>query len=153
MEAGKIRVKAMCLLVHDNCILVADANTLKGKEGGRKIVPGNFYRVLGGSINFDETAENGVRREIREELQSEIENLERIDVVENLFTYAGERGHEIVFLFKGQLAKKELCEKNSIHIDEDEYEFDARWIPIDELLSGDAPLYPALDYKSLFEKI
>jgi len=149
MEAGKIRVKAMCLLVHDNRVLVADANTQKGKEGGRKVVPGNFYRVPGGSINFDETAEDGVRREIREELQSEIENLERIDVV----TYAGEKGHEIVFLFKGQLAKKELCEKDSIHIDEDEYEFDARWIPIDELLSRNAPLYPALDYKNLFQKI
>jgi ADP-ribose pyrophosphatase YjhB (NUDIX family) len=153
METGKIRLKAMCLLVHDNRVLVGDANTFKGTTGGRKIVPGNFYRVLGGSVDFDETAENGVRREIREELKSEIENLEQVDVVESLFTYAGEKCHEIVFLFKGQLAKKELCEQESIHIDEDEYEFDARWIPIDELLNGDTPLYPALDYKSLLEKI
>lgn len=143
----------MCLFIHENRVLVADANTLKGKVGGRKVVPGNFYRVLGGSINFNETAEDGVRREIREELQSGIENLERIDVVEDLFTYVGERGHEIVFLFKGQLTKKELCEQESIHIDEDEYEFDARWIPIDKLLNGDAPLYPTLDYKALFQKI
>lgn len=143
----------MCLFVHDGRVLVADANTFKSKGGSRKVVPGNFYRVLGGSINFDETAEDGVRREIREELQGEIENLERVDVVESLFTYAGERGHEIVFLFKGQLARKELYKQDSVHIDEDEYEFDARWIPIDEILHGDAPLYPTLNYQALLEKI
>jgi len=94
-----------------------------------------------------------VRREIREELQSEIENLERIEIIENIFTYAGEKGHEIVFLFKGQLARKELYKQETIHIDEDEYEFDARWIPINALLNGDVPLYPAFDYKLLFEKV
>ena len=143
----------MCLFVHDNRVLVADASTLKGKEGGRKIVSGNFFRVLGGGIHFNETAEDGVRREIREELQSEIKNLERIDVVESLFTYAGERGHEIVFLFKGQLSNKALYKQKEIHIDEDEYEFDARWVSVDVLLNGDTPLYPTIDYKSLFQKI
>lgn len=150
MKSEKIKVKAMCLLTHNNRLLVADANTFRGK-GDHKMFPGNFYRVLGGSIDFNETTEDGVRREIREELQSEIENLERVDVVESLFTYAEERGHEIVFLFKGQLAKKALCEMESIHIDEENYEFEARWIAIQDLLNGDMPLYPVFDYKSILQ--
>ena len=153
METGKIKVKAMCLFLHNNRILVGDARTLTGKKNGRKIVPGNFYRVLGGSIRFNETAAEGVRREIQEELQSEIENLEQIDVIENLFTYAGKQGHEIVFLFKGQLAKKKLHEQKMIHIIEDGYEFDAKWVSFDMLLNGDTPLYPSFDYKSYFKQL
>ncbi|HEY4506156.1 MAG TPA: NUDIX domain-containing protein [Candidatus Paceibacterota bacterium] len=142
----QIKVKAMCLLENDGKYLVANAETLKGDPTRRRIVHGKFYRALGGSLNFYETAEEGVRREIREELNSEIENLELLDVVENLFVYAGEQGHEVVFLFKGNLADKSLHGKQSVHILEDGYEFDAVWIPREKLVGKDKPLYPTADY-------
>ena len=141
----KIRIKAMCLFHKDGKVLVS--------KGFDKVKNENFYRVLGGSVNFFETGEAGVRREIQEELLSEIENLKLIDVIENLFTYEGNKGHEIVFLYHGDLAREELYTQNSIHIVEDTYEFDAEWIAINDVLSGKIPLYPAFDYKTLFQKL
>ena len=135
----------MCLITDGKRVLVANGDSMKSAT--RPIVPSHFYRVLGGSLNFGEKVGDGVRREIREELGSEIEDLVKLDVIENHFTYAGERGHEIVFLFKGKLARKELEEQEIVHIIEDTYEFDAVWVPISELLTGAMPLYPALDYK------
>jgi ADP-ribose pyrophosphatase YjhB (NUDIX family) len=139
-----IRVKAMCLLIQDGFILVANGSTMKSKV--RLVIARNFYRVMGGSMEINETAEETVRREIREELNSEIENLERLDVVENIYTYEGHGGHEIVFMFKGELANKELRKQDKIHVVDADYEFDAVWVPVKELLNGDKPLYPSFDY-------
>lgn len=132
----------MCLFHRDGKVLVS-----KGFDSAKKEY---FYRVLGGSVNFFETGEVGVRREIREELQSEIDNLKLIDVIENIFTYEGDKGHEIVFLYSGDLSRDELYERNPIHVIEDTYEFDAEWIPTKDILVGTIPLYPAMDYKTLF---
>lgn len=141
----KIRIKAMCLLHNDGKILAA--------KGFDKIKNENFYRVLGGSVNFFETSEAGVRREIQEELASEIENLKLVDVIENMFTYEGNKGHEIVFLYSGNLVRKELYSQNPIRVVEDTYEFDAEWISTKNVVDGNITLYPALDYKNLFKKI
>ena len=138
-----IKVKAMCLLIQDGFVLVADGATLKSKV--RKVVPQNFYRVLGGSFNFDESAEEAVRREIMEEAGVEIEDLTFLKVVENRFIYAGEVGHEIVFLFKGA-PKSRMDTTKIVHIDEGTYEGDAVWVTIPDLLEGTKPLYPELDY-------
>lgn len=135
----------MCLFHKDGKVLIS--------KGFDKVKNENFYRVLGGSIIFFETGEAGVRREIREELLSEIENLKLVDIIENLFTYEGSNGHEIVFLYTGDLARKELYVQNPIHIVEDTYEFDAEWISTDDILAGKIPLYPALAYEALFKKL
>lgn len=141
----KIKVKAMCLFHRNGKILAS--------KGFDKVKQETFYRALGGSVNFFETAEAGVRREIQEELLSEIENLQFIDVIENLFTHEGSQGHELVFLYVGELVRKELYDQNPIHIIEETYEFDAEWIAIEDVLNGKITLYPALDYKSLFKRI
>ncbi len=135
----------MCLIIDSGRVLVADGDSMKSST--RPIVPSDFYRVLGGGVNFDESAEEGVRREIREELNSEIEGLEKLDTIENRFTYAGERGHEIAFLYKGTLSRKELTKQDTVRVLEDSYEFNAVWVPIDQILNGKKPLYPPTDYK------
>ena len=146
MKEKQIRVKAMCLLEHDGRVLVADAETLKSTRENRETIPGVFYRVLGGGMNFSESAEECVRREIREELDSEIDNLKFLDVIENRFKYGGEHGHEIVFLFSGTLTEKNLLEQEAIHILDDGYEFDAVWVSKEKLTSGEKPLYPKTNY-------
>ncbi len=110
-----------------------------------------FYRVIGGSIDFGEKSEDGVRREIREELKCEIENLRLMKVAENIFIYEGQPRHEIVFLYKGDLANKDLYNQEKIHITEPYTEFDAKWIPIDDVLSGKVILYPTVDYSDILK--
>lgn len=128
----------MCLFVHDGKTLVSKGyDPVKGQA---------FYRVLGGGVNFFETAEEGVRREIQEELQSGIEDLVFLTVTENIFTYLGKKGHEVVFMYSGDLTRKELYDAETIPIVEETHENEAVWVPIDEILRGTVPLYPNLDY-------
>lgn len=57
-----------------------------------------FYRALGGGIEFGETAVTALAREFREELGIDIDKGARLAVFENIFTYEGKPGHEIVFI-------------------------------------------------------
>ena len=140
-----IKEKAMCIFHHDGKILVSKHFDSVKNE--------NFYRMLGGGVNFSETSEAGIRREIQEELSSDIENLKLLDVIENIFTFEGVKGHEICFLYTGDLAKKELYSQDSIHVVEDTYEFNAKWVALEDILNGSVPLYPIFDYKNLLNKI
>src|SRR3989338_5403984 len=140
---NRIRIKVMCMITDgDRVLAVHGRDNVKGED---------FYRVLGGSMQFGETSEEGVRREIREELNSEIEDLKFLDVVENTFVYKGKPGHEIIFLFQGTLADKEIYKKAKIHIAEEEYEFDAEWVFLKDVRAGTARLYPEYDYSKIFD--
>ena len=140
-QEQKIRIKAMCLFNHEGRTLVSKGFDEKKNE--------TFYRVIGGSVDFGEKAEDGVRREVREELGCEVENLELQKVIENIFEYNGNQGHEIVFLYKGDLSNKVLYEQEKIHIVEPYSEFDAEWVPIEDILSGKSILYPVLNYSEV----
>src|SRR3989344_4298780 len=140
---GEVKLKAMCFFERDGKLLVSKGFDTVKRE--------HFYRPLGGHINFFETAEAGIRREIQEELGSEIKSLKHLETIENLFTYQGKKEHEIVFLYSGDLAKEELYETDPIKIVELDHEFEASWVPIKDILSGQIPIYPKFDYKELFK--
>jgi ADP-ribose pyrophosphatase YjhB (NUDIX family) len=138
MDAPAIRAKVMCVLRHGDRILAS--------RGFDDVKKEDFHRVLGGTMNFGERAEDAIRREIKEELQSDLTDLRLLDVVESIYTYRGAPGHQIVFLFEGVLTRTDLQEKPEIHIVEDTYEFDAEWVPVAEILSKKRTLYPAVDW-------
>ncbi|MGH9788993.1 MAG: NUDIX hydrolase [Candidatus Acidiferrales bacterium] len=142
MEANQIAIKAMCLLVHDGKTLVA-----KRRD---RVTLESFYRVLGGSLEFHESSEDAVRREIREELNSELENLILLEVIENRFVFEGNKGHEVVFLYAGTLCRKELYEQQTVRAVDGGAAIEAEWISTRDILHGPIPLYPTLDYKKYF---
>ncbi len=144
-QEERIKTKVLCIFHKDGRILAS--------RGINKVTNQVFYRLLGGSLDFFEKAEAGIRREIQEELHSEIENLHFIDVIENIFTHEDWRGHEITFLYSGDLTNKELYQHPTVHIVEDTYEFDAEWITVSEILNGTKTLFPALDWGKLFPKL
>ena len=141
----KIRIKAMCLFTHQGKTLASKGFDEKKGE--------TFYRGIGGSVDFRETSEGAMIREIKEELGCEAENLELLTVAENVFTYNGENRHQIIFLYKADLSNKDLYKQNKIHIVEPYSEFDAEWVPIEDILSGKAILYPSLNWSEVFNKL
>lgn len=73
-----------------------------------------FYRPLGGGIEFGEPAEVALRRELREELGAELVNVVLLGVLENIFTFAGRPGHEIVFVYEAELADRSWYERDGL---------------------------------------
>ena len=98
-----IRTKAMAVLLnaartHHAVIRWTDAS----KE------PQDFHRLVGGSVELGELAVDAVVREIGEELGTRLCEPRLLGVLENLFVYEGEPGHEIVFVYAGELADPKL---------------------------------------------
>lgn len=131
------------------CVFMYNGKTLATK-GYDKDKDEIFYRLVGGSLEFGEKSEDGIKREILEELHCGVEKLALVKVVENIFTYEGKQGHEVVFVYKGDLSNRELYGKK-IHIIEPYGEFDAEWILIENVLSKKVRLYPALDYSTILK--
>jgi 8-oxo-dGTP pyrophosphatase MutT (NUDIX family) len=130
----RIRPLAICLLRKGSQILVNEAHDpVKGQT---------FYRPIGGGIEFGETAADAVRREVREELGATVRQLRYIGTLENIFTYRGEPGHEIVLVFDGEFEDGTLYDRDVVLGNESNGEpFTASWRELSSF--GDsAPLYP-----------
>ena len=135
--AGVIRPLALCVLRDgERILLMRGHDEVKGET---------FYRPLGGGIEFGEDSADCVRREIREELGAEVDDLQRLGTIENRFTYNGRAGHEIVILYVGRLCDAGRFAAPIIRCQEDDgVAFEAVWKRLDDFLcpSGQ-PLYPA----------
>ena len=132
-----IRPLAICLFRDGDRILVA--------EGYDPVKRETFYRPLGGGIEFGERAEQTVRRELREELSAEVVNLTYLFTLENIFTFNGADGHEIILVYDGQLNDTSLYAQDVLEGNEfdgfRQAPFRAVWKHIHEFGPA-APLYP-----------
>ena len=132
---GRIRPIAIVVFRRDDgCILAA--------PGYDSVKQQRFYRPLGGEIEFWERAEDAARREIREEIGTEIEALKLLGVEENIFTFLGARGHELVWVFEASFADPSYYEGEVVACREGDASFEAHWVPLAVFERGEAPLYP-----------
>ncbi|XVU28004.1 NUDIX hydrolase [Actinoplanes sp. CA-054009] len=100
-----------------------------------------FYRPLGGGIDFGETAEAAVRRELREELGAELTDVRRLGVLENIFHGFGRDGHEIAFIFDCRLADQTIYERDLVGEILDDAGTKVMWRSLNSF-DADSPLYP-----------
>ena len=100
-----IRVKAFGLIQHQGKLLLEPYSEHGAITG---------YRLLGGSIDHGETAIEAVKREFIEELAAETTNHQLIKVCENIFTFEGKTGHEVVFILACEFTDKTLYEKEHL---------------------------------------
>ena len=145
MKPGKIRPIAIGIFRHNDAILVAEGyDSIKGQT---------FYRPLGGTIEFGERSDQTVMREIREELGAKITSLRYLGTIENIFTYNGETGHEIVLIYEGEFADQALYNMAVVSAQEDDGSpFKAVWKSLRDFQHGEAPLYPSGLMELLIEK-
>jgi ADP-ribose pyrophosphatase YjhB (NUDIX family) len=131
---SRIRPLAICVFRHAGRILVF--------EGYDRVKGQLFCRPLGGGIEFGERSADAVAREIREELRAEVTDLRLLGVLENVFTYEGKPGHEVVFVYDARFADTSLYEQEVLIAHEGDDPFRAVWKSLSEFGSGGPPLYP-----------
>ena len=111
----------------------------KGMTAGKARL---YYRPLGGTIEFGEHGVETVRREFQEEIGTDLTEVRYLGMLENIFTYEGRRGHEIVLVYDGRLCDSRLYAEELIQGDEFGHPFKAVWKRLDEFGPGKPPVYP-----------
>jgi 8-oxo-dGTP pyrophosphatase MutT (NUDIX family) len=134
MKPGKIRAIALCVFLHDGKLLVGEGYDSSKQQA--------FGRPLGGTIEFGENSHTTIVREIREELGAEITHLRFLGTLENIFTYNGEIGHEIVLMYRGDFIDRGFYEGSPIDGIENGNPLRAIWVSLDNFSQERFPLYP-----------
>ncbi len=131
-----IRPLAICLFRHNGKILVSEERDQAKDE--------TFYRPLGGGIEFGEHSTEAIQRELMEEIGAEAKDLVYLGTLENIFTFNGEAGHEIVQVYDGALKESRLYEQAVISGHEADVNLSMKviWKSLDEFGPGKSILYP-----------
>ncbi len=123
MASPHIRIVALCVFRQGHCVLVSD--------GVADAPGGAFCRPLGGAVEYGERAADAVVREIEEELGVAVCEVRLLGVLENLFIYNGQRGHEIVFVYDARFVDESLYARATLPFHEAGWATEsARWLDL-----------------------
>jgi ADP-ribose pyrophosphatase YjhB (NUDIX family) len=135
MKEQSIRVTARCLFRHKGQIL-----TISAQDPDK---PEPHYGVPGGGVEFGETSEQALRREMREELGAEIADLDLLFVSEEIFAVQGQAYHAVVFVYEGRFLDPGFYARPVIlYVEGPEPRAEAIWMPASIFLSGEKRLLP-----------
>ena len=94
-------------------------------------------------MEFGETSEQALRREMREELGAEIAGLELLFVSEEIFAVQGQTYHTVVFLYEGRFVDPSFYARPVIpYVEGPEPRAKAAWMPASVFVSGEKRLVP-----------
>jgi 8-oxo-dGTP pyrophosphatase MutT (NUDIX family) len=135
---SRIRVIAIAVISRptDGALLVYDGYDTVKRE--------LYHRPLGGGIEFGETAEAAVRRELHEEIGVQLDAVALLGFLENLFTCDGRPGHQIVAVFSARLVDASLYACNEIAFVDNGVPGTARWLTPAAFRSEQNPHGPPL---------
>lgn len=137
MRPRMIRPIALCVVRDGERLFVSEASDPSTDE--------LFYRPLGGGIEFGERSADAVVRELREEIGAELIDVRCLGIIENVFTYNGETGHEIVVVYEAGFVDHSLRQQERVHGWDGVHNKDplvAVWKPLQWFVDERAPLYP-----------
>ena len=99
------------------------------------------YRPPGGTIEFGETGADAVVRELQEELGARIVAPRYVGTLENIFSWLGRPGHELVRVYETEFADRSLYERATFECTEaDGSAFTCLWKRLSDFERE--PLYP-----------
>lgn len=133
-----IIVKAMCIF--------RSGETLLFSRGYDSVKKQPFLRPFGGHVEFGERGEETIRREMQEELGCDVSDIKFLSVIENLFTYNGKQGHEIILVYEGVLTDTSFYKKNSFTFMEGNRKTEAGWFSKMDVEKEGLLVYPLFTY-------
>ena len=135
----EIRPIVLGLVKNDNKLLVS-----KGYDESKNL---EFYRCLGGGIEFLEKSKDALKREFKEEINIEIKIGKFLGISENIFNYRGKDAHELILFYDAYIKDKDYQEKYDLVDDDSETE--AIWVDINKFRNKELILYPEQIFKYL----
>ena len=130
-----IKTKALCLFRHQDKVLSSYGYDPAKDE--------TYLRPIGGGIEFGETSTQAIAREVLEEIQQQICKPQLLGVLENLFTFDGQQGHEIVFVYEAEFVVPTVygaIEISGCEMDGSTYI--AQWLSREQIEQKKYPIYP-----------
>jgi len=134
----EIRPIALGLAIKNNKVLVS--------EGYDKVKDQKFYRCLGGGIEFLEKSDEALKREFKEEIGADVTVKDFLGLEENIFTFNGKNGHELIFVYTVDVKDSDYKDNYTIIDEVDSY---AVWMDIEQFKNGKEILYPTTVIKYL----
>lgn len=132
------RLKSVVVLQHRDHLLFSVGHDPAGPHGG---APRDFLIPVGGGIEFGERAADAARREVQEELGITVDGLVLLGVLENIFTWNGSTGHEVVFCYLADIADRAVVPATLR--ESDGTICPVRWLTIAELAGQSLPVFPS----------
>lgn len=133
---GKIRTIVLAAIVrpYDQALLA-----FRGYDPSKAEA---FYRPLGGGIEFGETSDAALQRELYEELGVSVRPLRKLGTVESIFVYNGVHGHEIAMIWLAEFEEPALYTQSTLPYVEGAAVDIAEWVYPATLKAQGIPLYP-----------
>ncbi|BAZ26034.1 NUDIX hydrolase [Kalymmatonema gypsitolerans NIES-4073] len=147
-KPGEIRVLALGLIRDGKYAKRTLRERIFVSEGYDPVKQQTFYRAMGGGVDFGETSLEALKREFQEEIQAELTNIRYLGCLENIFTFNGQSGHEIIQLFESDFVDPKFYQLDKLDFSEGERQKTALWVDINRFKSGELRLVPEqfLDY-------
>lgn len=133
-KPGEIRVLALGLIREGDLVFIS-----QGYDPGKQQA---FYRAMGGGVDFGETSREALQREFQEEIQAELINIRYLGCLENLFTFNGKQGHEILQVYQCDFADPKFYQLEQLVFTEGKRKKTALWVDINRFKSRELNLVP-----------
>ena len=133
--AGRIRPIVRCVIRRGTDVLLIREDDREGGAGAHWFPPG-------GGIDFWETAEEALERELLEELGARVVDVTFLGVLEARRVLGEERHHHLCLIYEGRFADPAMYERDEFEITEPTVTLTARWMSIDGFRFGLEPLHP-----------
>ena len=118
---------------HEEILVFEVPDAVKGVTG---------WRPPGGGIEFGERGAETVAREISEELRVRVQDPRYLGTIENIFTYLGIDGHQLVRIYEVRFEDPQLYQRELFDcVEATGAPFTCIWKAIADFRAG-APLYP-----------